>query len=142
ASVEFQREPLIAFKAAEGPHVMALDRAGFETITSSIVVRPRETLRLKLKWKRPPEEPKPETRPTAVPAAPKVPPPPLAPVETATLSPDGRPSFRAVRARVKPKIDGVLDDEVWQTAPRYAEFYNSLSAPKWRPVDELTEVAF
>jgi hypothetical protein len=54
--------------------------------------------------------------------------------------PHGSKNYTAVRAKAAPKIDGVLDDAVWQQAPRDTRFLSMRSKPFGQPTREPTEV--
>jgi hypothetical protein len=54
--------------------------------------------------------------------------------------PHGSVHYKAIRASVPPRIDGVLDDEVWRRAPADDHFLSTTSTPYGKPTTEPTTV--
>jgi hypothetical protein len=54
--------------------------------------------------------------------------------------PHGSKKYTAVRTRHAPVIDGVLDDPIWQTAPKEDRFLSTKSKPYGKPTTEPTVV--
>lgn len=85
------------------------------------------------------------TAPTTAPAAPAVPAAPSAPAAEAPPAPTGLPihgdrHYEPVRASDAPRIDGVLDDQVWKQAPEDDRFLSEFSDPFGQPTKERTVV--
>src|SRR5205085_2403571 len=54
--------------------------------------------------------------------------------------PHGSKKYTAVRADHAPSIDGVLDDAIWQKAPKDTQFLSTKSKPFGQPTKEPTTV--
>ena len=127
----------VTLRVDAGPHTVRTNRA-----TRTLDIGARSVIPLEIK-----DESRPSSPPTAVPISDGKTSPNAAQVDAKAGRPAApaeedlpRKQYKATRVVDPPKIDGRLDDAIWQTTPRESRFYSIVSKPYGVPAKNPTEV--